>query len=111
MSENNLRRAPSSVTTSIQAYAGAIAMVAVSTLVGLWIAPRWGTAPVDMIFLPAVLAGAALWGLGPARVAGIMAGLSYNFFFPEPVQTFWTNRGADGVPLGFLSIVAPVPSN
>ena len=40
-------------------------MVAASTLVGLWIAPRWGTAPVDMIYLPAVLAAAALWGLGP----------------------------------------------
>ena len=55
-----------SVAGRIQAYAGAIAMVAVSTLVGLWIAPRWGTAPDDMIYLPAVLAAAALWVLGPA---------------------------------------------
>jgi hypothetical protein len=51
--------APSSITARIQAYAGAIAMVAVATLIGLWIAPRWGTAPVDMIYLPAVLAAAA----------------------------------------------------
>jgi hypothetical protein len=41
-----------------------------STLIGLWIAPRWGTAPVDMIYLPAVLAAAALWGIGPGLVAG-----------------------------------------
>ena len=62
-------------------------MVALSTLVGLWVAPRWGTAPVDMIYLPAVLAAAALWGLGPAVVAGIAAALAYNFFFTAPIHT------------------------
>ena len=62
-----------------QAYAGALAMVAASTLVGLWIAPRWGTAPVDMIYLPAVLAAAALWGLGPALVAGRRLGARLQF--------------------------------
>src|SRR5438128_2388670 len=45
-----------SVAATIQAYTGAVALVAVSTLVGLWLAPRWGTAAVDMIYLPAVLA-------------------------------------------------------
>ena len=63
-----------------------------STLVGLWIAPRWGTAPVDMIYLPAVLAAAALWGLGPALVAGVAAALAYNFFFTEPLHTFRMDR-------------------
>ena len=80
MTEIDVTRADSSIATRIQAYAGATAMVAVSTLVGLWIAPRWGTAPVDMIYLPSVLAAAALWGLGPAVVAGIAAALAYNFF-------------------------------
>ena len=65
------------IAAQVQAYAGATAMVAVSTLVGLWIAPRWGTAPVDMIYLPAVLATAVLWGLGPAFEAGIAAALAY----------------------------------
>src|SRR5438270_3826047 len=110
MYENNLRRAPSSVTTSVQAYAGAIAMVAVSTLVGLWIAPRWGTAPVDMIYLPAVLAAAALWGLGPAVVAGLAAALAYNFFFTTPVHTFRMDRVADVVTVIVLLIVALVTS-
>ena len=32
----------SALLTRVQAYAGAVALVAVSTLVGLWIAPRWG---------------------------------------------------------------------
>ena len=86
---------PTSIVARIQAYAGAIAMVAVSTLVGLWIAPRWGTAPVDMIYLPAVLAAAALWGLGPALVAGLAAALAYNFFFTAPIHTFRMDRVTD----------------
>ena len=94
----------------VQAYAGAVAMVAVSTLVGLWIAPRWGTAPVDMIYLPAVLAAAALWGLGPALIAGIAAALAYNFFFTVPVHTFRMDRVTDVVTVVVLLLVALVTS-
>ena len=99
-----------SIASSVQSYAGALALVAVSTLIGLWIAPRWGTAPVDMIYLPAVLAAAALWGLGPALVAGAGAALAYNFFFTEPVHTFRMNRVADVVTVVVLLIVALVTS-
>src|SRR5437763_12533352 len=94
----------------VQAYAGAIAMVAASTLIGLWVAPRWGTAPVDMIYLPAVLAAAVLWGLGPAIVAGLGAALAYNFFFTAPVHTFRMDRAADVVTVIVLLIVALVAS-
>ncbi|MFL6726766.1 MAG: DUF4118 domain-containing protein [Sphingomicrobium sp.] len=100
----------SSIANSVQGYAGAVAMVALSTLVGLWIAPRWGTAPVDMIFLPAVLAAAALWGLGPALLAGIAAALAYNFFFTIPIHTFRIDRVADVVTVVVLLIVALVTS-
>jgi two-component system sensor histidine kinase KdpD len=110
MTELDVTRADSSVASRVQAYAGAIAMVAVSTLVGLWIAPRWGTAPVDMIYLPSVLAAAALWGLGPAIVAGIAAALAYNFFFTEPIHTFQMDRVTDVVTVLVLLIVALVTS-
>jgi len=96
--------------TTIERYAAALAMVAICTLIGLWVAPRWGTAPVDMIFLPAVLAAAALWGLGPALATGATAALSYNFFFTEPVHTFRMNRATDVVTVIVLLIVALVTS-
>ena len=96
--------------TAVQSYAGSLALVAVSTLLGLWIAPRWGTSPVDMIYLPAVLAAAALWGLGPALVAGVAAALAYNFFFTAPVHTFRMDRVADVVTVVVLLIVALVTS-
>ncbi len=94
----------------VQAYAGALAMVAISTLVGLWIAPRWGTEPIDMVFLPAVLAAAALWGIGPGVLAGLAAALAYNFFFTEPIHTFRMNRVADIVTVVVLLFVALVTS-
>jgi two-component system sensor histidine kinase KdpD len=94
----------------IQGYAGALAMVAVSTLAGLWVAPRWGTAPVDMIYLPAVLAAAALWGIGPGVIAGLASALAYNFFFTAPVHTFRIDRVADVVTVIVLLIVALVTS-
>jgi two-component system sensor histidine kinase KdpD len=99
-----------SITERIQAYAGAIAMVAVATLIGLWIAPRWGTAPVDMIYLPAVLAAAALWGLGPGLAAGLAAAVAYNFFFTEPLHTLQMYHVTDIVTVVILLIVALVTS-
>lgn len=98
----------SRVTDVVRTYAGAFALVAASTLVGLWIAPRWGTAPVDMVYLPAVLAAAALWGLGPGLVAGVTSALAYNFFFTAPVHTLRIDRFADVVTVAVLLIVALV---
>jgi len=106
----DLSRPQMPITTRAQTYAGAIAMVAVSTLVGLWIAPRWGTAPVDMAYLPAVVAAAALWGLGPSLAAGVTSALAYNFFFTEPVHTFRVDRVADVVTVVVLLLVALVTS-
>ena len=103
-------RSRSSIADSIQAYTGSLALVALSTLVGLWIAPRWGTAAVDMIYLPSVLAAAALWGVGPGLVGGSVAVLAYNFFFTEPVHTFRIDRVTDVVTVIVLFIVAVVTS-
>src|SRR5437763_1102283 len=93
---------------AVRAYAGMFAMVAASTLLGLWIAPRWGTAPVDMIYLPAVLGAAALWGLWPGVVAGVTSALAYNFFFTAPLHTLRIDRAADIVTVSVLLIVALV---
>jgi K+-sensing histidine kinase KdpD len=101
---------PRYIASGVGSLAGALSLVAASTLTGLWIAPRWGTAPVDMIYLPAVLAAAALWGIWPGLLAGIAAALSYNFFFTEPVHTFRMDRVADVVTVVVLLIVALVTS-
>src|SRR6478609_4705684 len=86
-----------SLTRGVEHLAGALMLVATATLVGMWIAPRWGTGPVDMIYLPAVLAAAALWGLVPALAAGLASALAYNFFFTAPLHTFRIDRVTDAV--------------
>src|SRR4051812_2653548 len=110
MTEALARQPATSLVTRIQAYAGAVALIALSTLGGLWVAPRWGTDAVDMIYLPAVLAAAALWGLGPALLSGAGAALAYNFFFTDPVHTFRMNRVDDVVTVIVLLLVALVTS-
>lgn len=85
-------------------------MVAASTLAGLAIAPRWGNSAVDLIYLPAVLAAAALTGLGPAIFAAIVSAMTYNFFFTAPYHTFRIHSPSDLVTVFVLFAVALVTS-
>ncbi len=91
-------------------YVAAQALVAVSTLIALWIASRWGSAAVEMIYLPAVLAAGIWWGFGPAVLAAVTSALSYNYFFTEPLYTFRINSAVDIVDVTILFLVAVVTS-
>ncbi|MES2445392.1 MAG: DUF4118 domain-containing protein [Pseudomonadota bacterium] len=97
-------------TATLRGYAEAALMVAASTLLGLAIAPRWGSAAVDLLYLPAVLAAASLWGLGPALFAAFAAALAYNFFFTAPHFTFRVDNPNDLVTVVVLFGVALVTS-
>lgn len=85
-------------------------MVAGSTLAGLLVAPRFGNSPVDLLYLPAVLAAAGFYGLGPGILAAVMSALAYNFFFTVPVHTFRIASGVDIVTVILLFVVALVTS-
>ena len=91
-------------------YVAALAMVAVSTIAGTFIAPRWGNSAVDLLYLPTILASAVLFGLWPALVAGLASALAYNFFFTPPFHTFLMDRPADIVTVVVLFLVASVTS-
>jgi two-component system sensor histidine kinase KdpD len=86
-------------------------MVAASTLMGLAIAPRWGSAPVVLLYLLPVLAAAVLRGLGPALLAAITSTLAYNFFFTVPYRTLLIRSPADIVTVAVLFLVALVTSH
>ena len=85
-------------------------MVAISTLVGLAMAPLWGSSAVDLLYLPAVLATAMLSGLGPSLFAALAAALAYNFFFTAPHLTFRIENPNDVVTVVVLFGVAVVTS-
>ncbi len=91
-------------------YVAAQVLVAISTLVALWIANRWGSAAVEMIYLPAVLAAGIWWGFGPAVLAAVTSALSYNYFFTEPLYTFRIDSAVDIVDVIILFLVAVVTS-
>ena len=88
----------------------ALLLVAVSTLIGLVIGPRWGNSAVDLLYLPAVLATAVLAGLGPALTAAAASALAYNYFFTVPHLTFRIANPNDIVTVITLFAVAVVTS-
>ena len=85
-------------------------MVAVATLAGLAIAPRWGSSSVDLLYLPAVLVAAVAAGLGPALLAALVSALAYIFFFTAPHMTFRIDNPNDVVTVIVLFAVALVTS-
>ena len=103
----NVRRR---LAVGLRGHAEALLMVAASTLVGLLIAPRWGNAPVVLLYLPPVLGAAILHGLAPALAAAITSTLAYNFFFTQPFRTFLIHSPADMVTVAILFLVALVTS-
>ncbi len=94
----------------IRAYAEALFMVAGATGIGLLIAPRWGNAPVDLLYLVPVMAAASLYGFRPGTLSALASALAYNFFFTEPVRTFRIHSPADIVTVVLLLAVALVVS-
>ena len=100
----------SSGTAELRAYVATAAMVAASTFLGLEVYLRWGTSPVDLLYLPAVLGAALLGGLRPALFAAIVSTCAYNFFFTAPHHTFQIDNPADLVTVGVLFLVAVVAS-
>jgi len=53
-----------SAAEALAAYAGGLLLVAVATLAGVLIEARWGSSPVDMLYLRPVLAAPSYGGLG-----------------------------------------------
>lgn len=113
MEDNDLvpvRTQKASAIGLVRPYAETLAMVAGSTLVGMLVAPQWGNSPVDLIYLPAVLAAAGFYGLGPGLVAAIASALAFNFYFTHPVHTFRISSPEDIATVALLFLVALVTS-
>jgi K+-sensing histidine kinase KdpD len=94
----------------LRGLAETLLMVAAATLAGLVIAPRWGNAPIVLLYLPPVLAAAVLYGLWPALLAAVASTLAYDFFFTEPRHTLVIYSASDAVTVAVLFLVALVTS-
>ena len=94
----------------VRPYAETALMVAASTAAGLLVAPRWGNSPVDLLYLPAVLAAAGFYGFGPGLVAAVGSALAFNFYFTQPYHTFRISSPSDVATVAMLFIAALVTS-
>ncbi|MGK6319840.1 DUF4118 domain-containing protein [Sphingomonas sp. DT-204] len=65
-----------------------IGLVAATTLLARVTEPLIGAGGIDLLYLLPVLFASGRYGLRPGLVAGLLAGLAYNFFFLPPLYTF-----------------------
>jgi two-component system sensor histidine kinase KdpD len=86
-------------------------MIAVATLIGLALAPRWGTAAIDMLYLPPVLVAAIWSGRRTAMAAAMAAALAYNYFFTAPRLTFRIDSPNELLTVLVLLVVALAASH
>ncbi|MFM2278597.1 MAG: hypothetical protein RLZZ444_828 [Pseudomonadota bacterium] len=96
--------------TTLAGYAGALLLVALSTVIGLLIQARWGNSQVGMLYLLPVLAAAIYAGLVQGLVATLASALAFNYYFTAPYQTFIIHSPGDIVTVVMLFVVAAVCS-
>src|SRR5205807_6621412 len=70
-----------------------------------------GIENVDLVFLTAVVAVAARFGLWPSMLASVAASLGYNFFFLPPVYTFTITDPTNVAAFFFFMLIALLVSN
>jgi two-component system sensor histidine kinase KdpD len=92
-------------------YGGSTALVAGAILVGMALQRILAAPSISLVFLTAVLASAASWGLLPSLFACLLSVLSYNFFFLPPLYTFTIADPENVVALVFFLITAVIASN
>jgi len=92
-------------------YGFALAAVGAALGVGLLVEPYVGVENVDLVFLAAVIAIAARFGLWPSLASCVISVLAYNFLFLPPLYTFTIADPGNVAALFFFLLVAVVTSN
>jgi two-component system sensor histidine kinase KdpD len=65
---------------------------------------------VSVLFVAAVAASAALWGLGPSLFAAVLSVVSGSFFFYSPIHSFHVTDPQDIADLAMFAVVAVLTS-
>jgi two-component system sensor histidine kinase KdpD len=99
-------------TSPWQSYAASPLLVALSTLLALFIdAYTIGEANVVMVYLLGVLGVAMAGGRGPSALAAVLSVLSFNFCFVEPRGSFVFTDARYLITFGVMLLVGLVVSN
>jgi two-component system, OmpR family, sensor histidine kinase KdpD len=89
-------------------YVVALAAVAVVSLFIGFVLGKVNLANVSMLYLMAVLTTAVLYGRGPAVFASLVAFLTFDWFFVEPIHHFTVSDPEEWISLLFFLLTAVV---
>jgi two-component system, OmpR family, sensor histidine kinase KdpD len=92
-------------------YAGSLAFVAAALALGFALHHLLGISNIALVFLTAVLASAASYGLWPSLFACLASVLAYDFFFVPPIYSLLVADPENVVILVTFAIVAVIVSN
>ena len=92
------------------AVAGSVAAVIVATGLVYALKPIAPTLSLGVLYIPAVLATAVLFGLGYAIATAIASMITFNFLFLPPVHTLTLTDGRNWAALGVYVVTAVVTS-
>ena len=95
----------------LSGYGGSAALVAAALGVGEALRQALAAPSIALVFLTAVLAAAAAWGLWPSLFACVLSVLAYNFFFLPPLYTFTIADPENVLALVCFLIAAVIASN
>ena len=87
-------------------YLGAFGLVVLANLIAGVAGAALPAGDLVMVFLLAVLAAGAGLGLGPALLAALLAGFTYNFFELAPLFSFRIARPADALTFAMFFVAA-----
>ncbi|HEX9019428.1 MAG TPA: DUF4118 domain-containing protein [Anaerolineaceae bacterium] len=87
-------------------HAGALALVAVMTLLLIQFQKGLGAPVVALMFLLPVVLASSLWGLTPGVLAAFSAFLAFNYFFIPPYRTLMVHQTQDLITLVMFLVVS-----
>lgn len=91
---------------SLYHHAGALALVAIMTLLLRPVQTHLGIQVIALVYLLPVLLATAFWGLTPGMLAGFGAFLAFNYFFIPPYQTLRVHQTQDLLTLVIFLVVS-----
>jgi two-component system, OmpR family, sensor histidine kinase KdpD len=94
-----------------KAYGGTLAMLAGALYIGMLLRQSLASADISLLFMTAVLASAAAYGLWPSLFGSVVGVLIYNFFFLPPLYTTTITDPQNIVAMFFFVVVAIIVSN
>jgi signal transduction histidine kinase len=80
--------------------------IAAETLLALALTGVSAGRPLNLVYLPGVVATAAIWGMGYGLVAALVSAIAFDVFLTPPLGSLWPARSPFLVSLAIFVVVA-----